>query len=145
MKPLSHRTECAIEALGKIGVAESYNSLLAYVMEHPESALISLIPLANTGKKKSVKKSVKYIRHFLNDEMSILRQTAVKALSSIGSEECLQALKERLCDECDEKVRNSILQAIHSVESALIREMDIEAHQDITELGAKNIGHELGR
>jgi hypothetical protein len=134
-------TECAIEALGKIGVEESYNSLLAYVMEHPESALISLIPLAHTGKKKAFK----FIRHFLDDEMSILRQTAVRALVSIGSKECLQALKERLCIECDEKVRNSICQSIHSVESVLIREMDMEAAQKLSEFKPKVAGHELER
>jgi HEAT repeat protein len=133
-------TECAIDALGKIGLEESYNALLAYVMEHPESALISLIPLANTGKGKSVK----YIRHFLNDEMSILRQTAVRALASVGSEECLCAVKERLSVERDEKVRNSIFQAIHSIESAQIRETGMrEAGQSIAGLGASIAGQEL--
>jgi hypothetical protein len=116
-------TECAIEALGKIGLEESYNALLAYVMEHPESALISLIPLAHTGKKRSVK----FLRHFLNDEMSVLRQTAVRALASIGSEECVQALKERLCIECDEKVRIGICQAVHSLEAVILPDMDVTA------------------
>jgi hypothetical protein len=137
----SFHTECAIEALGKIGVGESYNALLAYVIEHPESALISLIPLANTGKNKSVK----YLRNYLDDDMSVLRETAVKALASIGSEECLQALKERLCIECDEKVRNSICQAVHSLESAMIREIAITAPQNMSEFRAENSGHSLER
>jgi hypothetical protein len=114
-------TECAIEALGKIGVEESYNALLAYVMEHPESAMISLMPLAATGKKRSIK----FLRNYLNDEMSVLRQTAVRALASIGSEECVQALKERLCIECDEKVRAGICQAVHSLESVMLPDMDV--------------------
>jgi hypothetical protein len=113
-------TECAIEALGKIGLAESYNALLAYVIEHPESALIAMIPLANTGKKRAVK----FLRQFLSNEMSVLRQTAVRALASVGSEECLQALKDRLCIECDEKVRLSITQAVHSLESSLLSDFD---------------------
>jgi hypothetical protein len=108
-------SECAIEALGKIGLEESYNALLAYVIEHPESALIALVPLANTGKTRAVK----FLRQYLSNEMSILRQTAVRALMSVGSEECLQALKDQLRVECDEKVRLSILQAVHSLESAL--------------------------
>jgi hypothetical protein len=130
-------TECAIEALGKIGLEESYNALLAYVMEHPESALISMIPLAHTGKKRSVK----YIRLYLNDEMSILRQTAVRALAIVGSEECLQALKERLCLEHDEKVRLSICQAVHSMEAVLLPEIDVASHS-IAELGTQSIVRE---
>jgi serine/threonine protein kinase len=113
-------TECAIEALGKIGLEESYNALLAYVIEHPESSLIALVPLANTGKKRAVK----FLRQFLGNEMSVLRQAAVRALAYVGSEECLQALKDQLCIECDEKVRLSILQAVHSLESALFTSFD---------------------
>ncbi len=128
--------ECAIEALGKIGLEESYNALLAYVMEHPESALISIMPLANTGKKKSVK----FIRNFLNDEMSVLRQAAVRALAFIGSEECIQCLKERLCVEYDEKVRQSICQAIHSLETSLLP--DMEATRRIPVLEAQSATRE---
>jgi hypothetical protein len=113
-------TECAIEALGKIGLEESYNALLAYVVEHPESALISLVPLANTGKKRAVK----FLRQYLSSEMSVLRQTAVRALTCIGSEECLQALKDQLRVECDEKVRLNIFQSVHSLESVLLSEFD---------------------
>ncbi len=134
-------TECAIEALGKIGLEESYNSLLAYVMEHPESALISMIPLANTGKKRSIK----FLRHFLDDELSVLRQTAVRALASIGSEECLHALKERLCVECDEKVRQNICQSVHSLESLMSREMNLAPTHNISGLGAQNTSKELDR
>ncbi len=112
--------ECAIEALGKIGLEESYNALLAYVIEHPESALIALVPLANTGKKRAIK----FLRQYLSNEMSVLRQTAVRALASIGSEECLLALKDQLNVECDEKVRLSIFQSVHSLESALLSDFD---------------------
>jgi hypothetical protein len=108
--------ECAIEALGKIGLEESYNALLSYVIEHPESALIALVPLANTGKARAVK----FLRNYLSSEMSVLRQTAARALASVGSDECLQALKDHLPVECDEKVRLSIIQAVHSLESALL-------------------------
>jgi tRNA A-37 threonylcarbamoyl transferase component Bud32 len=115
-----YHTECAIEALGKIGAEEAYNAMLEYVLEHPECALISLGPLAQTGKRKAVH----YLSRFLGSELSVLRQAAVRALASIESDEALQALKERLCMEHDEKVRLSLFQAVHSVESALLHDID---------------------
>jgi hypothetical protein len=119
-------TECAIEALGKIGMDESYNVLLSYVVEHPENALISLVPLAHTGKGRALV----FLRQYLDNEMSIVRQTAVKALASISSEESLQALKDRLCIEADEKVRFSICQAVHALESSLLPDISLAARNN---------------
>jgi hypothetical protein len=38
-------TECAIEALGKIGSDKDFNPILEFVFKHPESATIALIPM----------------------------------------------------------------------------------------------------
>ncbi len=108
-------TECAIEALGKIGSDESYNAILEYVMEHPESAILALIPLARTGKQRAIK----YLRNYLSHEMAVLREAAVQALASIVTTESLQALKEHLCSERDEKVRSSLFHAVHSLQAVL--------------------------
>jgi len=109
-------TECAIEALGKIGSEEAYNAIREYVTEHPESAIIALLPLAKTGKQKAIK----YLHPYLSHEMAILRQAAVQALASIKTAESLQALKEQLCTERDEKVRSSLFQAVHSMQAVLL-------------------------
>ncbi len=106
-------TECAIEALGKIGSDEAYNSIREYVVEHPESAIIALLPMARTGKQRAIK----YLRTYLTHEMAVLRQSAVQALASIANIESLQALKEHLCVERDEKVRAGLFQAIHSLQA----------------------------
>jgi hypothetical protein len=112
-------TECAIEALGKIGSEEAYNTIREYVTEHPESAIIALLPLAKTGKQKAIA----YLHHYLNHEMAFLRQAAVQALASIKTAESLQALKEQLGIERDEKVRSSLLQALHSLQAVLLPDM----------------------
>ncbi len=109
-------TECAIEALGKIGSEEAYNAIRDYVTEHPESAIIALLPLARTGKQKAIR----YLLPYLSHEMAILRQAAVQALASIKTVESLQALKEQLCSERDEKVRASLFQAVHSMQAVLL-------------------------
>jgi hypothetical protein len=109
-------TECAIEALGKIGSEEAYNAIREYVTEHPESAIIALLPLARTGKQKATK----YLQRYLSHEMAFLRQAAVQALSTIKTVESLQALKEQLCSERDEKVRASLFQAVHSLQAVLL-------------------------
>jgi hypothetical protein len=51
--------------------------------------------------------------------MAILRQTAVQALASIGSTEALQLLKTHMYVEHDEKVRTSLFQAMHSLQTSL--------------------------
>jgi hypothetical protein len=109
-------TECAIEALGKIGSEEAYNVIREYVTEHPESAIIALLPLARTGKQKATK----YLQRYLSHEMAVLRHAAVQALAIIKTVESLQVLKEQLCNERDEKVRSSLFQAVHSLQAVLL-------------------------
>jgi tRNA A-37 threonylcarbamoyl transferase component Bud32 len=130
-----YHTECAIEALGKIGAEEAYNAILEYVMERPEIALISLMPLAHTGKRKAVS----YLVRFLGNEMSVLRQAAVRALGSIEADESLQALKERLCVEHDDRVRLSLFQTVHSLESALLHDIDVTVQNSAMAVNEKSL------
>jgi hypothetical protein len=109
-------TECAIEALGKIGSSEAYNLIREFVAGHPESAMIALIPLAKTGKQRAIKNLQQYLKH----EMVVLRLTAIRALASIESIESLQALKEHLGFERDEKVRTTLFQAVHTLQGTLL-------------------------
>ncbi|MBN2320514.1 MAG: protein kinase [Acidobacteria bacterium] len=113
--------ECAIEALGKIGACEAFDEIHKYIEKHPESALIALIPLAQTGKEKAIP----YIRHYLNHEMSVLRQASVRALASIKTEESLKALKEHTSIERDDKVRSSLLEAVYTMESSLLPHLNV--------------------
>ena len=48
----SFHTECAMEALGKIGSDGAFVSIRDYITEHPESALIGLLPLAQDRKRQ---------------------------------------------------------------------------------------------
>lgn len=107
----SFHTECAMEALGKIGSEGAFTAIRDYIIEHPESALIGLLPLAMTGKDKAIQ----CIRPYVSHEAANLRQAAVQALASIRSTESLQILKERLYIECDEKVSSCLCQAVHSL------------------------------
>lgn len=109
-------TECAIEALGKIGMDEAYDAISEHILKHPESAIFALLPLAQTGKHRSAK----FIRHYLNHEMAVLRQAAIRALRVVPSEESLRALKEQLEVERDDKVRTSLLQVVRSLEAMLL-------------------------
>lgn len=115
--------ECAMEALGKIGAFEAFEEMLKYVENHPESALIALIPLAQTGKEKAIP----YIRQYLNHEMSVLRQASVRALASIKCEESLKALKEHTSIESDDKVRSSLLEAVYTMESTMLPHLNVPA------------------
>lgn len=109
-------TECAIEALGKIGSYEAYNPIREFVASHPESAMIALIPMARTGRQRAIKNLQIYLEH----EMAVMRLTAVRALASIESMESLQVLKEHLCVESDEKVRSTLFQVIHTLQGTLL-------------------------
>jgi hypothetical protein len=109
-------TECAIEALGKIGSYEAYNPIREFVAIHPEGAMIALIPLAKTGKQRAIKS----LQHYLGHEMAVMRTMAVRALASIESMESLQVLKEHLCVECDEKVRSTLFQVVHTLQGTLL-------------------------
>jgi hypothetical protein len=109
-------TENALEALGKIGSDEAYNEIRKYVVEHPENAVNALIPLARTGKQRSVRNLRRYLRH----ENPALRQAAVRALGAVACEESLRALKKHLCDEEDEGVRCSLFEAVNSLQSVLL-------------------------
>ena len=111
----SFHTECAMEALGKIGSDGAFIAIRDYIREHPENALIGLLPLARTGKNKAIK----CLRPYLSHETANLRQAAVQALASIRSAESLQILKERLYIERDEKVSSGLFQAVHSLRAVL--------------------------
>jgi tRNA A-37 threonylcarbamoyl transferase component Bud32 len=111
----SYHRECAIEALGKIGAEEAFNPLRDFLAGNPESAMITLLPLARTGRQRSIR----YIRPFLAHEMATLRQAAVRAIAAIENPECLNILKERLVREQDDRVRSSLNQSICSMESSI--------------------------
>jgi hypothetical protein len=113
-------TECVIEALGKIGAEEAYDSVRDYLGEHPEYAAAALLPLANMGKEKSIR----YLRRYLGHDEPGLRQAAVRALSSIPAEESLQILKEHLCLEQNEGVRASLFQAVHTLQAILLPKLE---------------------
>ena len=112
----SFHTECAIEALGKIGSDDAFTGIRDYIAEHPESAIIGLLPLARTGKRRAIQ----FIQNYLSHEKVDLRQAAVRALASIRSADSLQALKQRLCVECDESVKAALFQAVHSLQALLL-------------------------
>jgi hypothetical protein len=112
----SFHCECAIEALGKIGSEEAYVAIRDYITGHPEDAIIGLLPLARTGKQKAIKLILNYLGH----DKASLRRAAVQALGSIRSTESLQALKERLCVESDERVKSALFQTVHSLQAILL-------------------------
>ena len=129
--------ECAIEALGKIGSHEAYDSIREFVVGHPESAMIALIPMARTGKQQAMGNLQPYLEH----EMAVMRQAAVRAVASIESLESLQVLKEHLSMERDEKVRSVLFQAIHSLQGVLLPAVTtsvINNQQPTTELTAED-------
>ena len=109
-------TECAIEALGRIGSGDAYGPLREFVSLHPECAVIALLPMANTGKQRAIED----LRRFLEHETAALRQAAVCALASIESVESLQALRERLCVEASEEIRSALFQAVHGLQRVLL-------------------------
>ncbi len=112
----SFHSECAIEALGKIGSAEAYDPIREFVADHPESALIALVPMAKTGKQRAIRT----LQFYLGHEMVVLRQAAVRALACIASEESLRVLKEHLCTESDDKARALLVQTIHAMQRTLV-------------------------
>jgi hypothetical protein len=126
----SYHTECAIEALGKIGCQEAFTPILEFITEHPESAIIALDPLAKTGKQKATS----HLQRFLKHDMAVMRQVAVQALATVASAEAFHLLKEHLYIETDDKVRGSLLRAIHSMQGVgphdvtTIQEPEILAH-----------------
>ena len=119
--------ECAVEALGKIGSPEAFDDILKYMESHPESALIALVPLAQTGKQRAIP----YVGQYLKHEMAVLRQASVRALSSIKSMESLQVLKDHTNFERDEKVRSSLIQSVYAMESALLPHMNVPVRNTV--------------
>lgn len=107
--------ECAVEALGKIGADEAFKALCEYIKENPEGAMICLIPLARTGKKRAIK----LLQRYLHSEMSVLRQAAVRALAEIPCEESLKILNEQLQSESDDKVRSVLANLTHHLDGQL--------------------------
>jgi hypothetical protein len=109
-------TECVIEALGKIGSEKAFDTIYDYVLNHPDCAMIAMLPLARTGGARSIP----YLKRYLDHEMAVLRQAAVRALGAVAAKESLQLLKERLPVEQDDKVRAFLLQSIHSLQAHLL-------------------------
>jgi hypothetical protein len=120
-------TECAIEALGKIGSYEAYAAIREYVLAHPESALIAMLPMAKTGKQRAIKN----LSCYLNHEMAVLRQAAIQALASIGSMESLNLIKAHMRIERDEKVRASLFEAVHSLQAILEPAITTTIHSNV--------------
>lgn len=110
----SHR-ECAIEALGKIGSRDAFEPIRQFVIENPSSAMLALVPLARTGKERAVE----YLRKYLDSDLAVLRQAAVKGLGEIETEGSLQVLREHLDREQDRRVRAQVQMALKSVDSAI--------------------------
>jgi hypothetical protein len=108
--------ECAIEALGKIGSDKAFDAIRKYIAKHPEGAIIAMLPMARTGKEKAIK----HLRIYLDHDMAVLRQAAIRAIASIPAAESLRILKERLCVEPDEKVRSALFQSIRSLQTAML-------------------------
>ncbi len=111
----SFNRECAVEALGKIGSEEALFSPDKSVATDPEYNGKALLPLSQTGKIKAIR----CLGGYLNHENARLRQGAVRAMASIVTPEALRILKNHLKQESDATVRSSLLQAIHSLETAL--------------------------
>jgi hypothetical protein len=114
LKSPFHR-ECAMEALGRIGSEEAFNPILEFMTQNPQSAVIALLPLAQTGRERALP----HLRSYLADELAVVREAAVRALATIRSADVLQILKDRLSLEKDERVRFSIVQAALSLEGSL--------------------------
>jgi hypothetical protein len=121
----SFHTDCAIEALGKIGSEDAYAAIRDFITDHPESAATALLPLARTGKQRAIR----FIQNYFSHERVALRQAAVHALAAIRSSESLQALKEQLCVESDEEVRLALRQAVHALQGVLLP--DVTASQNL--------------
>ncbi len=117
-----HR-ESAIEALGNIGSEEAFIPIRQFVIDNPHSAMMALVPLARTGGQKAIK----YLKSYLSDEMSVVRQAAIKAISAIESTEAIEVLLEHLGREHDDRIRAAIQQSISVLESKLHR-----AENDVT-------------
>jgi tRNA A-37 threonylcarbamoyl transferase component Bud32 len=109
-----HR-ECAIEALGKIGSDQAFNPLREFLAQNPESATIALMPLARTGRQRSLK----CLRSYLSNEMATLREAAIHAMATVETPECLRILKEHAPKERDDRARNALQQSIRSLEAAI--------------------------
>jgi serine/threonine protein kinase len=112
-------TECAIDALGKIGSDKAYDAIHDYVLEHPDNIIMAMLPMAKTGKQRAIQ----FLREHLNNKTISIRQSAVKALASIEVIESLQALKEHLCIERDDTVRSDLFHAVHTLHALLLPSM----------------------
>ena len=126
-----HR-ECAIDALGKIGSDEAYAPLSEFLSQNPENAMITLLPLARTGKQRALK----CLRSYLSSEMVTLREAAIRAMAVVETRECLSILKEHLSRERDDRARKTLQQSIRSVESA------IEARENLLRRSAGTSGED---
>jgi len=109
-----HR-EGAIEALGKIGAEEAFIHIREYIVENPQGAMMALVPLARTGRQRAIQHLRLYLRH----ETAVMRQTAVRALASIATEECLKILKDHMATEKDDRVLTAIAQSAYYLETIL--------------------------
>lgn len=109
-----HR-ECAIEALGNIGSEEAFVPIRDFLLGNPDSANIALLPLARTGRQKSLK----YLRQYLSSDMAVVRMAAVRAIAAVEVCESLDILKSHLPRECDEKIRQTVQLSACGLEAAL--------------------------
>ncbi len=109
-----HR-ECAIEALGKIGAEEAFHPLRDFLARNPESATIALMPLALTGKQRSVR----LLRPYLSHEMATVREAAIRALEAVETSDSFRLLEESFASERDDRVRGIFRQSLRKLDSAL--------------------------
>lgn len=129
-----HR-ECAIEALGKIGSDEAFNPLSAFLSQNPESAMITLMPLARTGKQRALK----CLRSYLSNEMATLREAAIRAMAAVETPECLRILKEHAPKERDDRARKALQLSIRSLETAIEAKAELLRGRESSSSGDKTL------
>jgi tRNA A-37 threonylcarbamoyl transferase component Bud32 len=107
--------ECALEALGKIGAENSFDTLRSFLETHADIAFLALTPLAQTGRQRAVP----LLFGYLDSETSSLRKAAIRALAQTESNEALQSLKQRLPEERDDSTRALIRASMRQLEEVL--------------------------
>ena len=79
--------------------------------------MMALVPMARTGRQRAIR----YLRHYLENDMATVRQAAIRGLGSIPCEESLRILKDHLMEEHDERARASLVHTLHALEGVLHR------------------------
>jgi hypothetical protein len=132
----SYVRESAIEALGKIGAEEAFSAIRQFVEDHPESAKIALLPLAQSGGQRALK----HLRPYMTHDMSVFRQACAQAIAAIVVPESVQILKGCLAVERDEHVRGAVIQGIHSIETALCGDAGCATETEVLTQGPSRPG-----